>query len=207
MIVRAVEPSGHVKGRYLIHLDQGEVLKVTDMEVVAFGLYPGAELDGQTLSDLRQAAAVSNARALAARIISCRPLSRKELLQRLEEKGIAPGDGVAAADWLQELGILDDGAYAASVVRHYSRRGYGQKKLESELYRRGVPREYWEAALQEQSPEQEGIAAFLQNRFRNRDPRDPKEVRRASDALLRRGYSWAQVKEGLSAYIEIEECE
>ena len=39
-------------------------------------------------------------------------------------------------------------AYAAQVVRYYSAKGYGERKLRDELYRRGVPRELWDEALE-----------------------------------------------------------
>lgn len=206
MRIDSLEESKHIKGRYLVHLSDGSLLKVTDNEVVSFHLCSGKELDEETLSALRTDAGRSNAKALAAKLIGHKPQSRKELLQRLKEKGIAENDAFFAVDWLEDLGVLDDGEYAAMVVRHYSRRGYGRKKLESELYRRGVPRDHWEAALLEASPAEEGIAAFLQTKLRGRDPSDPKEIKRVSDALMRRGYSWPQIKEGLRAYgSEVEE--
>ncbi len=200
MRIDALEESKHIKGRYLVHLSDQSLLKVTDVEVVTFHLYPGRELDEGTLADLREAADRSNARALATKLIGHRPQSRKELLQRMKEKGIAQRDAEAAADWLEELGVLDDGAYACTVVRHYSQRGYGQKKLEAELYRRGVGKEHWAAALSEAEPPENGISAFLQARLRGKNPNDPREIKRVSDALLRRGYSWNQIKEGLRAY-------
>ena len=36
---------------------------------------------------------------------------------------------------------------ARMVVRHYAAKGYGPRKIRDELYRRGVPREFWEDAM------------------------------------------------------------
>ena len=44
----------------------------------------------------------------------------------------------AIADRMEELGFLNDAAYAAQVVRYYSAKGYGERKLRDELYRRGI---------------------------------------------------------------------
>ena len=46
------------------------------------------------------------------------------------------------------MGFLNDALYAEQVVRHYSAKGYGLRKLRDELYRRGVPRELWDEALE-----------------------------------------------------------
>jgi regulatory protein len=45
------------------------------------------------------------------------------------------------------------------------------------------------------------IDRFLQSRFRTRTP-DEREIKRASDALARRGFRWNDVKEGLSRYTD-----
>ncbi len=208
MRIDALEPSKYIKGRYILHLADQSIVKVTDNEVVAFHLYPGKELEEETLAALREAAGESCAKGLAAKLIGHRPMSRKELLQKLAEKGTSEEDAETAAQWLEELGALDDGAYACTVVRYYSQRGYGRKKLESELFRRGVPREFWEAAMLEAQPAEEGVRQFLESKLRGRDPTDPKEIKRVSDALLRRGYSWGQIKEGLRCYgAELEDTE
>ena len=41
--------------------------------------------------------------------------------------------------------------------------------------------------------------AFLQKRFRGRQP-DRTEIRRAADALLRRGHAWGDIRRALERY-------
>ena len=103
------------------------------------------------------------------------------------------------ADWLEDLGYLNDGEYAKTIARHYSAKGYGDRKIQDELFRRGVPRQHWEAALAEAQEPEEGIDDFLRKRFRGRTP-DQKDLKRASDALARRGYRWDEIREGLNHY-------
>ena len=104
-----------------------------------------------------------------------------------------------------ELGLLDEGRYAAEVARHYAARGYGPRRVRDELYRRGVPREHWEDALRAVEDWQEGLDAFLQKKLRGAAP-DPQALKRASDALARRGYSWGEIHAALRRCgAEIEE--
>ena len=58
-------------------------------------------------------------------MISARPLSKKELTRRLVQKGAEADDAGAAAAYLENIGALDDAAYAAMLVRHYSAQGCG----------------------------------------------------------------------------------
>ncbi len=73
-------------------------------------------------------------------MIGVRALSKKELCRRLIQKGESEEDACAAADWLEEIGALDDLRYAKSVVRHYAGLRYGPAKMRDELYRQGACR-------------------------------------------------------------------
>ena len=141
MHIKEIKPSQRKKGRFLVKLEDGDILRVTEEELLRFGLRRGLELDGETWEALRASARTSSAKAQAASIIGSRALSRRELEKRLVRKGNDEADAQAAADWLEDIGAVDDAAYAAAVVRDYGRRGYGPAKVREELRRRGVPRE------------------------------------------------------------------
>ena len=100
----------------------------------------------------------------------------------------------------EELGILNDAQYAQLVVRHYSAKGYGERKRRDELYRRGVPRDLWEEALTQAEDPAEAIDAFVAKKLKGAAVSDPKELKKVSDALARRGYSWSDISEALRRY-------
>lgn len=129
-------------------------------------------------------------------MISARPLSKRELTRRLVQKGAEADDAGAAAEYLENIGALDDAAYAAMLVRHYSAQGYGPARIRDELYRRGVPRELWGAVLETAPDAQETLARVIASKTRGK-PLNEKDCKRLSDALLRRGFSWGEVKTAL----------
>ena len=86
MQVERVEPSRHKKGRILVFLDDGACLKITEQELLDFGLRPGDELDEDTLRRLKEAAGVSNTRAAAADLIGKRAMSRRDLERKLRKR-------------------------------------------------------------------------------------------------------------------------
>lgn len=212
MKIIKLEPSQRVKDRWLIWLDDGSLLRATESEVAAFALYAGKELTGGEIDHLTEAADRSRVRGKALDLLSVKPLSRKELLLKLtarpfhkgkdsrEKPPIAtPEQAEAAANWLEDLGYLNDREYAKEVVRHYSAKGYGERRVKDELFRRGVPREYWDEALLEAGSAEDGVEAFLRSRFKGTVP-DARDRKRASDALARRGYRWDEIREGLRRY-------
>jgi regulatory protein len=193
MRVERIEASKHKKGRILVFLEDGACLKITEQELLDFGLRSGDELDEEALGRLKEAAGVSNTRAAAADLIGKRAMSRRDLERKLREKGASEAEARYAAEWLEAIGALNDAEYAAALVRHYSRLGYGPARVREKLYEKGVPRELWEDALEELPEESGQVDAFLQSKLRGRTP-DEKEKRRLTNALLRRGFPWGEVK-------------
>ena len=212
MKIVKLRPSQRVRDRWLAFLEDGAILRLGSGEVAAFGLYAGMELSPELLERLNAAARQGRVRDKALDLIAARPLSRKELTDTLparpwdRETAAATAEAAAAAaDWLEEMGYLDDADYARRVVEHYSARGCGPAKLRDELYRRGVPRDCWDDALAAQEPPEGAIDALLQKRLRGADPSDPRALKRAADALARRGYRWEEIQEGLERYRALSE--
>ena len=198
MRIEKIERSKHKQGRVLVHLEGGDLLRITEDELLHFDLYTGLDIDPETVVELKKRAARSETRLRAVNMISARPLSKKELQKRLRDKGAQDADAEAAADWLEDIGALDDLAYAKTIVRHYSANGYGEAKLRDELHRRGVPREHWDEALETAPDPAETIARVIVSKAKGK-PLGEKGRKKLSDLLLRRGFAWRDVKAALSA--------
>ena len=193
MRIERVEASKHKRGRVLVFLEDGACLKITEQELLDFGLRAGDDLDEETLAKLKEAAGVSNVKATAADLIGKRAMSRASLEKKLKEKGASEAEARYAAEWLEAIGAINDADYAALLARHYGEMGYGPQRVRDKLYEKGVPRELWEEALDQLPDNGEQIDRFLQSKLRGRTPEE-KEKKRLTDALLRRGYSWSDVK-------------
>ena len=193
MRIERIEASRHKKGRVLVFLEDGACLKITEQELLDFGLRAGDDLNEAALAKLKEAAGVSNVKATAADLIGKRAMSRATLEKKLKEKGASEAEARYAAEWLEAIGAIKDADYAALLVRHYGEMGYGPQRVRDKLYEKGVPRELWEDALDQLPDNGEQIDRILQSKLRGRTP-DEKEKKRLTDALLRRGYPWGDVK-------------
>ena len=198
MRIERIERSKRRQGRILVYLEGGDLLRITEDELLRFDLYAGLDIGPETVVELQKRAARSETRLRAANMVSARALSKAETQKRLRDAGAAEDDARAAADWLEEIGALDDLAYARAVVRHYSASGYGEARLRDELRRRGVPRELWDEALSEAPPPAETIERVIAARTKGCAV-DEGERKKLSALLLRRGFAWGDVKRALAA--------
>ena len=186
--------------RFELGLSDGTSLRVGLNQIADFSLFAGRELTEAELEELREAAALQRTKERALRIIGQRAMSEGELYTRLTEKGETEQNAAAAVAWLIGLHLLSDADYAALVARHYAARGYGRRRVEQELYRRQVPKPLWEAALAELPEPDDALDRLLQSRLRGAEPDDRKALKRATDALLRRGYGWEEIREAVERY-------
>ena len=197
MKITRIENSKHVQERVLVFLEEGDPLRITGHELLQFGLYPGMDLSPQLVVQLQAAGQRSESRVKAAQLASGRMLSRKKLTDKLSRKGIDPDTAEETADWLESLGAVDDAAYAGVIARHYAASGYGPGRVRQELQKRGIPRELWDDALFQLPDSAEAIDLFLRKKLGGRTP-DRAMLKKLSDALLRRGFSWSDIRPALN---------
>ena len=197
MKIEKVERSKHKQGRVLVYLEGGDLLRVTEDELLHFDLCAGLDISPETVVELKKRAAGSQTRERAVNMISARALSRSELKRRLRDKGAQEEDAEAAAAWLEDIGALDDLSYAKCVVRHYCARGYGAAKLRDELRRRGVPRALWDEALAEAPEASQTILKVVEAKTKGK-PMDEKARKKLCDMLARRGFSWGDIRAALA---------
>lgn len=197
MRITRIENSKHVQERVLVYLEEGDPLRITGHELLQFGLYPGMDLSPQLVVQLEASGKRSEGRVKAAQLASGRMMSRKELADKLNRKGIAPDTAEEAVEWLTSLGAVDDAAYAGVIARHYAASGYGPGRVRQELQKRGVPRELWDDALSQLPDSADAIDGFLKKKLGGRTP-DRTTLKKLSDALLRRGFSWSDIRPALN---------
>ena len=206
-----LEPSSRIEGRWLIWLEDGSLLRVGEGDVVSFSLYAGMELSEEQLEGLKQAQEKAKLKNKALTLLAARPMSQRELERKLSAKSPRKGEpqegeeqrqqhrelAQEVAQRMAQVGLVDDREYASTVVRHYSRKGYGPAKIRDELYRRGVPREFWDEAMEERDQGDDKLRALVEKKLRGAQP-TREELKKVSAYLARRGFGWEEISRVLS---------
>jgi len=182
-------------GRYWTVLEDGTKLGLYRQTVEDFSLYPGRELTPEETDRLLAAAGEMSAKMRAVRIVSASSVSKRDLEERLVRKGEAPRDARQAVAWMEEMRLVDDHNTAEQVVHSCISKGYGLARAKQALYEKRIPKECWDEALEGYPDQLDKIKAFLRSRLDG--DADEKQVKRAIDALLRRGHSYGNIRRAL----------
>lgn len=182
-------------GRYWVQFSDGSSLRLYRQTVEDFGLYTGLELSEETYAKLLKSAGEMSAKMRAVRIISATNISRKDLERRLVQKGEQSSQAREAVSWLEDLRLLDDRKTAEQIVHSCISKGYGLSRAKQALYEKRIPKEYWEDALAEYPDQKDRIMSFMKTKLGS-SPED-RDIKRAVDAMLRRGHSYRVIREVL----------
>ena len=179
-------------GRYWVSFSDGTRIGLYRQTVEDFGLYTGLELSDEDMEKLRSAAGKMSAKMRAVRIVSATNVSRRDLEDRLIRKGEDPEQAKEAVKWMEDLHLVDDRSTAEQIVRSCISKGYGMARAKQALYEKRIPKQYWEDVLMEYPDQEEKIEAFLRSRLTGDS--DQKDVKRAIDALIRRGHGYGVIR-------------
>lgn len=178
-----------------MRFDDGSSMRLYRQTVEDFGLYPGMELTQGQMDSLHTAAGAMSAKMRAVRIVSASSVSKQDLEQRLIRKGEDPKQARQAVEWMADLELVDDRKTAEQIVHRCISKGYGLARAKQALYEKRIPKQYWQEVLEDYPNQTEHIVSFLRSRLG--DGWEDRDLRKAMDALLRKGHSYSEIRRGL----------
>ncbi|WP_083323371.1 regulatory protein RecX [Kytococcus sp. HMSC28H12] len=134
------------------------------------------------------------ARAIVLRQLTAAPRSRRQLEDKLAQRGCDPEVARVVLDRMEAVGLVDDEAYAHMLVRSQQQgRGLARRGLAHELRRKGIDEEVAQQALADEvTPDGERARAeqLVAKKLRTMSGLDRQvKTRRLAGMLARKGYS------------------
>ena len=187
----------HQNGKVQITADSGREflvpISVFKQQPVSLGDVLDLDIYAQNLSARLHRHALDR----AVKYLAARPRSRKEVETRLRQYGY-PEDTVEMVLFkLEKTGILNDPSFAEQWAQARSEKGRGKTTIARELYQKGISKETAESVLDDLDEEQQlAKARALAEKWAPRYRGEEKQaaVRKLTQALLRRGYTWEIAK-------------
>ena len=179
-----------------ISVDGEYSFTVDETYFLSMGIWNGKEVDEDELEEIRQTVSVRRAYNYAVNLLSRRDHSERELMTKLTQKGY--GDGAEEAiNKLRDSGYVSDERFARLFVRELQTfKKYGKKRIEQELYRKGVDREIIREVLEETDFDEGELVSLIRRKY-GRYLSGEKGVAKTINGLLRMGYSYGEIRNAL----------
>lgn len=201
MELTAIEPRR--KGLSQLFLDGEAAVKIDTETLIKSGWKVGKEVSDEELHELISASDSRRAREKALYLLEYRSHSKKELVDKISR---TTGKEAAemAADKMEQLGLINDEQYARDYANElFNRKGFACSRIRYELRKKGIDCNLIEDILEEFNEEDvvSKIKEILLSKYK-RNLSDEKGLRRATNGLLRLGYSYEEIRR---AFRELEE--
>ncbi|MDD3243916.1 MAG: RecX family transcriptional regulator [Eubacteriales bacterium] len=210
--ITRIEQQKHRKNRLSIFLDEAFFHSVADTVWVESGLRVGQELEEETWRELSEKHESRAAMDHALYLLGIRMYSRRELEQKLRQKGFEDAAIAPTLEKLEGYGYVNDAQMAQMMVREaQSFKGQGPRALRQTMIKKGMDGQTIAAALEgfdagvEEALVREQLPALLRRYAREEDPR--KRRGKISAALQRKGFSWEAIRAAMGEQDEQEEIQ
>lgn len=200
MELTAAEPRR--KSLVQLYIDGEAAVKIDAEIFLRSKLKPGDELTDEELHELIQASDRRRAQEKALYLLEHRSHSKKELADKIARTAASKEAAQAAAEHMEELGLIDDEAYARDLARYlFTRKRFGTMRVKQELKQKGIDSLLIDELIEEYGSESEALDNIgeILNRKYFGWQNDEKQKRRAFAALQRLGYSYGLIRQAMQA--------
>ena len=187
-----------VDGEYSFTVDEAYFLSM--------GIWNGKEVDSDELEEIKQTVSVRRAYNYAVSLLSRRDHSERELMTKLAQKGYTDG-AEEAVEKLKNGGYVSDERFARLYVRELKTlKRYGKRRIEQELYRKGIDRDTIREVLDETDFDESELVSLIERKY-GRYLSDEKGIQKTINGLLRMGYSYGEIRDALKQISENTELD
>ena len=124
------------------------------------------------------------------RLLESRARSRAELATAMARKGVPDDVAGAVLDRFEEVGLIDDAAFAGLWVQGQQRRMTSARAMRRELHAKGVDAAVIAEAMPDAEADYEAALALARKKVRTMGGLEPQvRYRRLAGALARRGFA------------------
>lgn len=193
------------KGRLALFLDGEFVFSLDEDTFASAHLHEGDDLEPWQVEQLRKQSDTRRALDKAMDYLSLRDHAAGELYQKLCRKFDGPSAAYAVAR-AQELGLLNDEAFARRRAAELLRKRKSQREILNDLAAKGIDRDVAAEAVEAlydtgpegEDPERAAVEALLQRQYAAKLAAGKRD--QVAAALARRGFSHAVIREMLAEY-------
>ncbi len=182
-----------------VTFEDGSELLLDSETVIIENIKVGSDIEN--IDEIKYASDLKRAKSRALWYLSRSDHSEKALLDKLNRGEFSPRASKEAVERMKELGLINDEAYAGRMAEYLKSSGISRKEAEAKMINRGIKRELAREFLDDGGDECEKIKHLLEHKYANKLS-DEESVKKVFAALIRKGFSYSDVKSAMKEYSE-----
>ena len=179
--------------------DDGSELLLDSELIIIEHIKVGTEIDN--IEELKYKSDFKRAKSRALWYLSRSDHSEKALIDKLRRGGFSEQASADAVARMAELGLINDEAYAKRLAEYLTSSGISKREAEQKLIAKGISRELARAFTESDEDEKDKIKYLLEHKY-SKKLGDEESVKKVFAALIRKGFSYSDVKAALKDYSE-----
>lgn len=190
------------KKRVNIFVDDAFFCGLNKESAILFGIKVGTQVNEEKLKSAAFDSDVKSAFDKACTLLSSRSYTKKEILDKMRQKGYDENASQAAIKKLEEYGYINDSAYAREYVRCYQ--NLSKMAVKNKLLAKGVAKDIINEVLADKNTESEFQSAVVEaNKYcRGKDKSKPDFKQKLFASLARKGFEFDVIKKAVGEIIK-----
>ena len=187
--------------KYRILLEDGFSFVLYKGEKDRYSLEEGMELSEELWLEIRNGILAKRAKKRAMHLLEKMDRTEKQLRDKLTENGY-PNDLVdEAVEYVKSYHYIDDRRYAENYIR-YRQESKSRILLKNELLRKGISSQIIDEAMEAeyQMDPRTLIDQWLKKKGYSSSEQDSEKERKIGQFLLRKGFSWEDIRSCMSRF-------
>ncbi len=192
-----------LKDYFKVGFDNGETKLIDAETLVKYHLAENKFIDEEILAAITEQENYNRLKNYALFLLSKKSYSRKNLSDKLIQKGFEKENIEKLIERFSELNFINDESFARSFADSLRSRGKGILYIKNELKKHKIDNETIDEILKEpedQTEEYERIIKVIKKKYPNFDNNDRDMQRKAAMFLQRRGFSYDDISKAFREY-------
>lgn len=198
-----VEEQKKNKSRVNLWTEEGFLTSLSLDSIIKYGIKDNCDISEEDIEKYRQEDSVKYAKERAMEYIAYAPRSRKQVRDKLKQKGLDAQSIKEALDTMEEYHYIDDAQYVREFVNVYKNK-YGRNTIISKLRQNGVSQECIEEAMEFSEDDEYRLCLDTLETLLGRydDVGDYKTRQKIYANLVRKGFSFELVKKAMNETLD-----
>lgn len=209
MKVTEVTAQKNNKHRVSVFVDNEYAFSLDETDAVMLKIKPGRELTEADMTRCIMECNYTKARDYSLNILSARPMTQKQLSDKLKEKGYDEAVVTEVKNELILLGYLNDYDYAELFLEHCISKMWGKKKIRYEMKQKGISDEIIKDILEDYDSADfcDEMAEMIISKYGSCELKDMKTKARVIRYFSSKGFDFSDIDRALRRAAEIAEDE